>query len=257
MNRVAELRHYSELELLSCGRKSNRKMKYFQSACICRCVGEPLPLQNTVENAGVAVGELASLDARLSLIHEKARGSTMEISEKNILKYSCFDCATAYNSIMSHQKSESNACPRSRKSRKGLSSLIESTNIPAELVRAVVRQMGGWNSFSESAPDITRHGIDGGFSGFIYNCDTESFARRNRTAIATMAEDQASDFGTSATEMIQGFGCFRNDKPTESEIGLALYVGKNKDDGANVLNALAWYAGEEVARAYCDAFDPQ
>lgn len=70
-----------------------------------------------------------------------------------------------------------------------------------------------------------------------------------------MAQEQASEFGTSVTEMIQGFGCFRNnkEKPTDSEIGVALYAGK--DDGYGVLNALAWYAGEEVARAYCDAFD--
>lgn len=65
--------------------------------------------------------------------------------------------------------------------------LIESTNIPASLVQAVVRQMGGWESFTESAPDICRGGIDGGFNGFIYNADTEPFARRNREAIAEMA----------------------------------------------------------------------
>lgn len=137
-----------------------------------------------------------------------------------------------------------------------LAKLIESTNIPASLVRAVVRQMGGWSSFCESAPDITRHGIDGGFRGFIYYCDTEPFARRNRSAIQKMASSMADDFGTSVTEMIQGFGCFRHrTKPTDAEIGTALYAGKN--DGAGVLNALAWFAGEEVARAYCDAFDPQ
>lgn len=139
-----------------------------------------------------------------------------------------------------------------------LKALTESTNIPASLVRAVVRQMGGWESFQESAPDICRGGIDGGFHGFIYNRDTEAFAKRNRADIAEMAEAQARDFGTSVTEMIQGFGCFRNgSRPTDSEIGLALYAGKDKEDGPNMLNALAWYAGEEVARAYCDAFDPQ
>ena len=42
-----------------------------------------------------------------------------------------------------------------------LKGLIESTNIPESLVRAVVRQMGGWESFKESAPDICRGGIDG------------------------------------------------------------------------------------------------
>ncbi len=139
-----------------------------------------------------------------------------------------------------------------------LTALIEATNIPATLVRAAVRQAGGWESFKEMAPDICRGGIDGGFHGFIYNADTEPFARRNRADIAAMAESQASDFGTTVIEMIQGFGCFRNgSKPTDREIGSALYAGKDKDGGMPILNALAWYAGEEVARAYCDAFDPQ
>lgn len=138
-----------------------------------------------------------------------------------------------------------------------LKALIEATNIPASLVRAVVRQMGGWESFTESAPDITRHGIDGGFSGFVYTADTKEFTRRNHDTIAQMAAAQADEFGTSITEMIRGFGCFRHDKekPTDHEIGMALYAGK--DDGGNMMNALAWYAGEEVSRAYCDAFDPQ
>lgn len=139
-----------------------------------------------------------------------------------------------------------------------LSGLIDSTNIPASLVRAVVRQAGGWESFVEIAPDIVRGGIDGGFHGFICYADTEPFAKRNRADIAQMAEAQASEFGVSVTEMIQNFGCFRHGpKPTDSEIGMALYAGKDKDGGVQMLNALAWYAGEEVARAYCDAFDPQ
>lgn len=137
-----------------------------------------------------------------------------------------------------------------------LKSLIESSNIPASLVRAVVRQIGGLDSFKESAQDIANHGIDGGFHGFIYNKDTEAFAKRNRKDIQAMASAQADDFGTSITAMIQCFGCFRNgDKPTEEEIGSALYAGKNVEDGVNVLTALAWYAGEEVARAYCDMIE--
>ncbi len=131
--------------------------------------------------------------------------------------------------------------------------LIDGSNIPASLIRAVIRQMGGWTAFKESAPDICRGGIDGGFHGFIYNADTEPFARRNRDAIAEMAKDQADDSGVSITEMVQGFGCFRNgSKPSDREIGLALYAGKEEKDSVSILNALAWYAGEEVSRAYCD-----
>jgi hypothetical protein len=133
-----------------------------------------------------------------------------------------------------------------------LNKLIENSNIPKSLIRAVVRQMGGWESFTESAPNICRHGIDGGFEGFIYNSETEAFARRNRAAIAEMASEQAKDFGTGIMEMIRGFGCFRNGTPpTDEAIGSALYAGKDLKDGEPVLNALAWYAGEEVSREYC------
>lgn len=85
-------------------------------------------------------------------------------------------------------------------------------------------------------------------------CDA-SWGRLGRAWAGHLAERaaaQADDFGTSVTEIIQGFGCFRNGtKPTDAEIGLALYAGKDLN-GAGVLNALAWYAGEEVCRAYID-----
>ena len=128
-----------------------------------------------------------------------------------------------------------------------LTNLIESTNIPESLVRAVVRQMGGWESFKQSAPDITRHGISGGYHGFIYDSDTIPFAKRNRKAILEMATEQARWFGEGLVEMIKGFRCL--DGATETEIveGLA-----GNTDQTQVPNALAWYAGEVAARAYCD-----
>lgn len=130
---------------------------------------------------------------------------------------------------------------------------IAASHLNASLIRAVVRQFGGWESFCSSAPDVTAHGIDGGFTGFIYNKDTEAFAKRNRALIAEMASEQASDFGSGVIEMIRGFGCFRyGTKPTDEEIGSALYAGKQDDNSPNILNALAWYAGEEVCRSYTD-----
>jgi hypothetical protein len=35
------------------------------------------------------------------------------------------------------------------------------------------------------------------------------------------------------------------------------YKGKNPENGPNLLNALAWYAAEEVARAYCDVIEAE
>jgi len=131
--------------------------------------------------------------------------------------------------------------------------LIKSSNIPASLIRAVVRQLGGWGSFIEKAADITNHGINGGFSGFIYYTDTEKFAKANKEAILELASSQAQEVGFDSTlAMIRGFGCFKGDTLTDCELMNALCKGRNPKDGPNILNGLAWYAGEEVARAYCD-----
>ena len=132
-----------------------------------------------------------------------------------------------------------------------LANLIDSTNIPETLVRAVVRQMGGWESFKESAPDITRHGIEGGYSGFIYYSDTMKFAKKYKEEIRTLALEQAENIGIGFIEMIRGFGCFKDNRPTEAETFDGLN-GIQNPTAPNVLNGLAWYAGEEVARAYCD-----
>lgn len=134
-----------------------------------------------------------------------------------------------------------------------LAAFCEASHLSPQLIRATVRQFGGWECFSRCAHDVASHGIDGGFHGFIYYTDTNRFARRNRALIADLARQQADDFGTSVIEMIQGFGCFRNHKPTDEEIGKCLWGGVPADqDEANIYNALAWYAGEEVCRSFCD-----
>jgi hypothetical protein len=129
--------------------------------------------------------------------------------------------------------------------------IIDNTNIPSTLVRAVVKQSGGWESFAEMAPDIANHGIDGGFSGWISYSDTCAFWKRNRAAIMEMAEEQAKDFGVGVFEMIQNFGVFRNDPITVDTVARALYQGKGYDV-TTVQNVMAWYVAEEVARAYTD-----
>lgn len=146
-----------------------------------------------------------------------------------------------------------------------LKQLIASTNIPAPLVRSVVKQMGGLESFQESAQDITKHGIDGGFGDFIYYADTVPFAKKNMKHIMEMAKEQAQDVGVGLFEMLKGFKCMQ--VCSEEEIAEAIYKDISLtlksilkgfltgDMATNVLNCLAWYAGEEVARAYCDLLE--
>ena len=133
------------------------------------------------------------------------------------------------------------------------SEFLAKTAINPKLARAVIRQMGGWENFTQSAPDIANHGIDGGFCGFVYHSDTEPFAKRNRDLISELASGQAQELGYDSTfAMIRGFGCFKGDTLTDCELMNALFRGRNPENGPNILNGLAWYAGEEVARSYCD-----
>lgn len=114
---------------------------------------------------------------------------------------------------------------------------------------AVVRQMGGWSSFKESAGDIARHGIDGGFNGFIYHTETNTFARRNIAAIREALKEDADNLGEGILGLVAGFRCLNGDY-SQDEIAQVIY-GNGND--VEILNALAWYAAETVARRYDDA----
>lgn len=140
------------------------------------------------------------------------------------------------------------------KSKITIKKLIDNSNIPASLIRAVVKQSGGWESFTEMAPDVADHGASGGFNGWIYYTETLAFTRHNRKAIMEYAAEQAKEFGQGTLEMIQGFGVFRNDKPSIDEIAQAIYRERG-NYAAEVLNVLAWYALEETARLFTDLAD--
>jgi len=132
---------------------------------------------------------------------------------------------------------------------KTIKAFAAQSNMPATLIRAVIRQCGGFESFKEMAEDVSDHGASGGFHGFIYYTDTVKFTKNNKAAILEYAKEQASDFGQSMIGMIAGFGCL---KMSEEETAEALYNSRSAER-TNVYNALAWYALEEVARVYCDA----
>jgi len=126
--------------------------------------------------------------------------------------------------------------------------------IPAKLKTAVINQLGGWDCFQLSAPDITSHGIDGGFSGFIYYSDTHQFAMKNRTAICKLLEETASQLGDGdVVQMVSGFGVFRNSPmDTEDKKDLYKYLGGGRPQQGTITNLMAWFAAEEVSRAYDD-----
>jgi hypothetical protein len=134
------------------------------------------------------------------------------------------------------------------------SQFIKASSIPARLVRAVVRQMGGWDYFSERAEDIQR-AADAGWTGFTWYHDTVAFYRRHRDAILELAEQMADDVGGHGMlSMISGFNCLIDCKFSDTEIAKALYTSKGDHVDA-IQNAMAWFALEEVARSYCDCVE--
>jgi len=136
-----------------------------------------------------------------------------------------------------------------------LEQFANKSHIPTKLVRAVVSQLGGWESFKECAPDITNHGIDGGFHGFIYYTDTVAFFKKNRSVILELAEEDVFNIGYEGMfHMFKKFKCMEGYK--EDEIAKAIYTYKG-ECADQILNCLAWYAGEEVCRSYNDMLEEE
>jgi hypothetical protein len=116
------------------------------------------------------------------------------------------------------------------------------------LINAVVNNIG-----LDSIEDVNAHGIDGGFSGFIYYSDTHAFAMRYRKLIVQMLEEQAADFGEEVTAMVRGFGVFRNSAMDADDLrDLYKYLGGGKPEQGTITNVMAWYAAEEVCRMFED-----
>ena len=119
-----------------------------------------------------------------------------------------------------------------------------------KLAEAVIDQMGGRQDFRESASDIVNHGIDGGFGGFIYYSDTCDFYDKNKKLILKHLEDIADAMGQNTIEVVESFGCLRQIEKGEVQ-KFFIYCGESEYD-SNIKNALAWYAAEEVCRAYIE-----
>jgi hypothetical protein len=133
--------------------------------------------------------------------------------------------------------------------------IAQASNISASLIRSTVRQMGGWEEFKAHAADVTNHGAAGGFRGFCYYTETVAFTQRNRKAILAMAEEMGQELGEGgAIGCIASFQCLKGNY-TQAEIAEAVYNYRS-ENRTQVYNALAWYALEEVCRAYMDAALP-
>ena len=135
-----------------------------------------------------------------------------------------------------------------------LKTFIESAgHINGKLIRAVVKQFGGWESFIASANDVSNYGIQGGFGGFIYCSETHEFAIRNRSAIVELLERQADDLGEDVVSMVAAFGVFRHPPmDADDKRDLYKYLGGGRPTQGTITNVMAWFAAEEVCHAYSD-----
>ena len=135
-----------------------------------------------------------------------------------------------------------------------ISDFLKAANTNPKLTSAVIRQFGGWDTFQEKAPDVSNHGIDGGFCGFIYYDETVAFTKKHKKLIIENVKQLADDVGENFTKVIADFNCLKNTGIAENDVIMTLMSPRSCDDYVlqQVYNALAWYAGETVAREYVD-----
>jgi hypothetical protein len=121
------------------------------------------------------------------------------------------------------------------------------------LINAVISRIG-----MDSIEDINNHGINGGYSGFIYYSETHAFAMRYRKYIIQLLEEQAEDLEEDVVEMVSHFGTFYNyrDKKStmdkEDKRDLYRYLGGGRCEQSTITNLMAWFAAEEVCRWFED-----
>ena len=115
------------------------------------------------------------------------------------------------------------------------------------LINAVYNSIG-----KESIEDVNRHGIDGGFGGFIYYADTLAFYKRYRKMINSLVFEMAEMLGEDAQTMVLNFNCVNTDNDSKHDIAVCLYGGNMRSlkDDVHIPNALAWFAAEEICRMF-------
>lgn len=127
---------------------------------------------------------------------------------------------------------------------------IDEAKAVSPLAAAVLEQLGGDEEDVQTAIDAAMNGADGGFHGFTYTRDCVDFVVKHREIITQAVEGMASDLGEDPIAFVRGFNCLDDDTPTR-DIARALYGGGEADD--QVMNALAWFALEEVGQGLDNA----
>ena len=113
----------------------------------------------------------------------------------------------------------------------------------------VIEQFGDAEYFKECAQDIVNHGASGGYGGFIYYSDTVPFGERLRPYIRPILQEMAEEFCLDGMwSLLATFKCMEG--LSMDEIVDAWHA--DDDNHIQVMNCLAWFALEEVARSIVD-----
>lgn len=131
--------------------------------------------------------------------------------------------------------------------KKTLRDFIKYSSIDAGLIRAAVRQSGGWESFQEIVPYIKDHGILGNFSGWIYYNETCQFYAKNQGIIVALIEEWANDSNLSSIDFVASFRCCSD----KASAGRTLYGNKRQHD-TQIADGLALFAVEDIVRSFVD-----
>ena len=129
------------------------------------------------------------------------------------------------------------------------------------LKQKVIKQLdiNDEDQLKQTFTDVANNGAVGGFNGFIYYSETCGFARENIKDIFDYANEQAEQLGEGVYKMISNFNCLNDMDVKDTEVASTIHLalkGVEDDQGmeTQILNALSWYALEEVARTEVDHY---
>ena len=132
---------------------------------------------------------------------------------------------------------------------KDLKKVIENAGDNKQLVKLIRAVTNSINL--ESIDDVNNHGIDGGFSGFIYYSDTIPFSYKHRKAIIGLLEECAYSFGEDLVSMVCSFGIFGTHKAdADDKKDIYRYLAGTRCKETTIPNVMSWFAAEEVCRMF-------
>ena len=107
----------------------------------------------------------------------------------------------------------------------------------------------------EVLSNVYNNGADWGVPKFTYYTDTCEFSKNFMNEIYEHLKFVAYELGECPFEMVTKFNCLKDSKPLVHEVADVIHGKPDKatvNDGMEtvILNALAWFTLEEVAREY-------